>query len=861
LVALVGASLGAGHDARAGGEGRELSRDADRVYTVVAGDADASATVQNPANLGYLRGFNGVIDVAGYASGRSLRGSGVGVFAAIPLPFRILSLGVGVQQLWRVQLEPEPDEALAGPDEQFANPDDHFSKFTFAAAVPLERWVRGLSLGIGVSRTASERNFAARRATLLDLGLGYRGNRFVALGLVGRAVNQPMVGRDRLRVVIDPELALRPIGSPIWEIGVGARVSPGAPEKERAGWFVQPRLRTLIGARGVRGFAEAEFYDHHVDTVVEDRGLDAVRISFGIAIDTPHFGVATGAVAAAGASDASGVAGGVGRLRFSHERARHTLEAKPRKVIRLPLAKFKGERGAARLVRTLDDLARKRAPAVLIETDGAANTTAQTEEIREAILRVRQRGGRVVAYIEGASIKSYFLASAADRVIAHPQRDLTVVGLKVRTLYYGDLLAKLDARPEFVRIAEYKGTPDVYSENTATPPVAAQRRQLIDDVWNHLLRVMARARAREPEQFASWINDAPWSADTALELGIVDELAWPDELDESLESYFGKKVRIQQPSKAPYAVHDWGKRPHVAVLYVVGDLVTGPSATLPFIGKLAGSETLTKQIRKLRKDPNVRAVVVRIASRGGSVAASEDIARELDLVREKKPVIVSFGSVAASGGYYVATSGQYIFADATTITGSIGVFLPKVDLSGTLAKFGVGVDMVSEGDNATLSDWFSPYTQGQRAAAMAGIRRSYDLFTRRVGEARSLTPAQVDEVARGRVWSGVRAIDVGLVDAYGGLREAVMRARTVAELPSTAPVLEYPKPPGPIAQLRALFGLKIPRLTALVPTAEDLGNVFAESPVGQVLRELPAALWLARGPEGMMLMDPQHTID
>jgi protease-4 len=364
---------------------------------------------------------------------------------------------------------------------------------------------------------------------------------------------------------------------------------------------------------------------------------------------------------------------------------------------------------------------------------------------------------------------------------------------------------------------------------------------------------------------SGWIDQAPWQPEAARKQGIIDDLAWPDELDDELEAWLGRRVRIEPPSNAPTRPGDWQDPAHVAILHITGNLVVGESAVIPLLGvELAGSLTLTKQIAELRKDRDVRAVVVRIDSRGGSLLASEEIARELDLLRVEKPVVISMGNIAASGGYHVATAGQYIYANATTVTGSIGVFMPKIDLSGVLDKFGVGVDILAIGDRATLRSWWKPYDDDERAATMAGLQASYDRFIERVAAARAMTPEAADAVARGRVWSGARAIEVGLVDRYGGIHEAVDRAAQMAELATRGlptQIRHYPPVPGLLERIRTLFGLSLPLplgfaaggggAQALDPlTGRALS--FAD-PLLRTLSLLPASMWMSSAPEPLAL--------
>jgi protease-4 len=220
-------------------------------------------------------------------------------------------------------------------------------------------------------------------------------------------------------------------------------------------------------------------------------------------------------------------------------------------------------------------------------------------------------------------------------------------------------------------------------------------------------------------------------------------------------------------------------------------------------------------------------------------------------------VIISMGEVAASGGYYIATGGQYIFADATTLTGSIGIFYPKLDLSGLLDKVGVHAELMSIGDRAAMRSFWKPYSDDERDTAMAGIQASYDVFIERVAAARSMTPEAADAVARGRLWSGVRAIEVGLVDRYGGLRDAVDRAARMAQLQVLAgappPIRHYPPPPTILQQIRSVFGLNLSLpLGAGGQIIDPLAGPalsFAD-PILRTLSLLPAALWYGDGPGG-----------
>ncbi len=836
------------------GEHRSILRDLDHPTTVIAGEADGAATVMNPANLGFLRGLSGVVEgsLATFASAR--RGSGLGAFVGLPLGLKALGLrdlvaiGVGYQVLFPRQIDAfnlQPGFDLS---------DARFHKLTFALALPLLRWVDGLSVGIGYSRLFSRSNPLADGVHQLDLSLSYRAHRRLGLGLVVRGVNVPKVALagafDVHPLEIDPEVALRPLGIPNFEIAVGGRILPLRASGERSWPFPwQPRLRAhfSIGRFGL--FSEVERIRLGVEAAggeILHRG--GVRWLSGLSVDLRHVGIAGGPGGGAGS-----FGGGALRLRLSAERydAPPLSGPRRRRVLRIRLRDYRGDRRMAKLVELLEE--QPRAALVLIETRGMGYGWAQAEEVREALMRLRDRDSEVVAYLEGASLGSYFVASAADRIIAHPHRRLSIVGIRVEVFYYGEILAKLGARAEFLRIAEYKSRPETYERGAASKPVADQRRLSYADLFGAVLASIADGRGASVADVKEWVDAAPFTPEQARAAGLVDAIAYADGIQGDLEAWLGRPVVIREVDTGRPHADELGRGLEIAVVHIEGILRGGSSFRVPLVGqRIAGSKTLTEAIDRVRVDPHVGALVVRIDSIGGSVAAAAAITRSLERVAEEKPVIISFGNVAASGGYYVATAGSVIFSDALTATGSIGIFLAKVDLSGLFAKLGVGIDRLSFGAAAATGSWTKPYNDLERAVARRGIERSYEIFTARVADARGLDRAGVDALARGRVWRGLRAIQRGLADHDGGLHDAISHARgLLGRRGSRARVVHLPAVPGIRAQLTALGGLRLPfsaTLGALDTDAPEAAIGGAElallGPLLPILRRLPINLWL-----------------
>ncbi len=842
------------------GEARSILREPDRPYSVVAGDADASGVVQNPANLGYLAGFDAVLDLSWSSAASGRRGNGVGAFVAVPLPWQILSLGAGLQYMWRTQINPSNNPS---------QPDDPYGKFTLALSLPLMRWAPGLSIGVNYSRLFSPQNDLAHGANQVELAIAWRANRFFTLALVGRNLNAPRLGDPAAPVaspvVLDPELALRPLGDRRWEMAFGVRTRfGGGPAEVTTPHRAQPRGRLMVGGRGFRMFAEAERLTYFSSSEVAP--LSALRLSAGIEFDTAHFGAALAGNLGSGAREFSAPVQGLGvRLRFSQQRYEPSLALRVRKVTRLSLAGKSSDAELAELLATLDELVRRGGAVVLVETAGTGFGFAQLEELREGLRRLQKAGGKVAVYLEGGSLRHYFVAAMADRIIAHPQRSLEIVGLSTQTFYWADLLERFGAKAEFVRIAEYKGTPEQFMRMGPSEPVERATEVLLTDTWNHVVRSIARDQGQDPALVSTWVDQAPWQPDAARSHGLVDALAWPDELDRELEDWLGRRVRIEAPPRAPVRDGQWGEPAHVAVLHVEGTIVEGESLRIPLLGtELAGATTLVRTIAELRETNSVKAVVVRIDSRGGSVAASIRIARELDLLREVKPVVISIGRVGTSGGYLVATAGSYIYADATSTVGGIGVFQPKIDLSGVLDHFGVDVSILAIGDKASLRSWWKPYAESEREAVLAGLQASYDRFIERVARARAMTPEAADAVARGRIWSGVRAIEVGLVDRYGGMIEASDRAARMAEMVGIPPLRHYPPTPSLLTRLERLWGLRLPISLsgrgsgsepdlALALDPRSARALQFGDPLLRTLALLPAPLWMGESAEPLAL--------
>jgi len=454
--------------------------------------------------------------------------------------------------------------------------------------------------------------------------------------------------------------------------------------------------------------------------------------------------------------------------------------------------------------------------AVVFELEAApASSTAHAQELRDAIALLRAHGKKVACHIGDAGGTSLYVCSAADRILMHPAGGLRFTGFSSTQFYIKGLLDKLGVRADIVRIGDHKSAPEMFTREGPTAIARDDRMELMRSIERQWMGGVGAGRGLAPGVVAARIAKGPFVSSEAKLAGLIDDYAYSDEIGDRVGRLVGQRIRmVENPSLR--AANQYGALRRVAVLYVDGDMTGGKSQTIPLVGvRMAGSATLVENIKKLREDPQVGAVVLRIESPGGSAMAADTIWRELQLLAHAKPVVCSMGSVAASGGYYIASATHRIFASPATITGSIGVFAGKADVAQLLAKIGVTTDTVKSSARADGESIYRPYTDEERAVLAQKVAQYYDLFLSRVSIGRSLPKADIDRVGQGRVFTGEQALGHHLIDELGGLRQAIAHARHMAELPEAAPIVELPPPDGSL--LTQLLGLDGARAAASIP--------------------------------------------
>lgn len=434
---------------------------------------------------------------------------------------------------------------------------------------------------------------------------------------------------------------------------------------------------------------------------------------------------------------------------------------------------------------------------IYMELSSIPTSTATLQEIRNKLNEFKESGKFIVTYSENYSQSAYYVASIADKIILNPEGALDLHGMASQIMFYKHLLEKLDVEMQIVRGPNnrFKSAVEPYFLDKMSEANREQMDKLLNSVWGQILSGISQSRNISVEQLNQIADNLEtlFNADKALEYGLVDNLYYKDQVLDELKGLTGSNKNINAIGNANYAKSYKDKnesRNEVAVIYASGQIFDGKGDE----EKNIYSENLSKTIRKAREDENVKAVVLRVNSPGGSAVASAIIGRELDLTKEVKPVIVTMGNYAASGGYWISAKGDYIFADPTTLTGSIGVFGTFPNVKGLLNdKIGLTFDVAKTNENADFGTITQPLTEFQYAKLQEMVVKTYDDFTSRVAEGRGLRQTYVDSIGQGRVWSGADAIGLGLVDQLGDMEDAIAYAAEKAELGSDYKVTEWPK--------------------------------------------------------------------
>lgn len=774
----------------------------------IAASDDTTALVLNPANLAFMPSSELRWSAIFLDETNQVPWQGHAFAFGFPLPFVPVATGFRVDFV-------DPPSAMQTSPLTSAN----FQWLTWGLGIATSS---STALGLSLQRTYSDQ---PESDALGSFSLGYSARPFNAVGLslVAQHVNAPQNGAGGfLDRSYDIALAVRPFGTRTLELGLEAQYV------DRQGGFWTPRATLGIDLPPV-GRLRGDF--SMSDPTDRDSRAWVASAALAIYLNTPG-----GSMEAAGGTvtgNGLGVKGSYGvqtDVAFRGWREPAGVES-PRYALRIRIEETPGARGHVAMLRRLWEIADEpAADAVVLELRTApAASLAHIQELRDAVHHLRSNGKRVLCHLEDAGGAELFLCSAANKTLMNPAGGLRFAGLKTTHLYFASLLSKLGVRADFVRIGAHKSAPERFTRTGPTDVARADAIDLLQQTERQFVEGIAAGRRISVAELRKRIAKGPYVASEALVAGLIDGYAFDDQLEDELGKLLGRDVPLLDDERATRAPTDFGRNRRVAIVYVDGDMVDGRSETVPLLGmKLAGSYTIAETLKDLRRDPSVGAVVLRVETPGGSAMAADVIWREVQLTAKVKPVVVSMGSYAASGGYYISSPGTRVFANGMTITGSIGIFYGKADVAQLLRKIGVSIETYKTAPRADAESIFRPFTASEKKELEKKVGQFYDVFLSRVAQGRKLTKAQVDAVGQGRVWTGEQARQRRLVDELGGLRQALAHARRAAGLPETAPISEHPPPDQSlIGRLLGIEGVnersQVPLPGALLQLARALG--------------------------------------
>lgn len=741
----------------------------------VATNDDSTAIAQNPANIALMPGAEFRWSSVYLDEQALVPWQGHALSFAFPVPF--LRLGTGLRL------------DLVNPTAASEPYDGNLQFLTWAFAFGGQ----SAALGFSLQRTYAQDN-AAHGLSSWSAGLTLRPADGFALAGVAHDINEP--SNDLGGVVwrsYDVGLALRPLGTRSLELGLEGKYLP----RGDGYWVPRATLGVDISALGrVRG----EFSMIDPTERIRERSWLA-SVSLAVLLNTPQGSTELAAGSVFGErlgseADDRAYANVHTELAFRGFREPVGPEV-PVHALRIRIEDTPGTRAHVALLQRLWDVAENEpsVAAVVLELRTApAQSLARAQELRDAIYMIRNSGKRVLCHLEDAGGSELYTCSAANQILVNPAGGLRFAGFRSRYTYYNQLLQNIRVEADFVRIGDHKSAPEAYTRTEASETARRDAIDLIQQYERHVVHGLSVERRIDVAVLRERIATGPFVASEARKAGLVDGFAFDDQLEEEVGKLVGQQIPLIDDDHARRAPLKFGNGRRIAVVYVDGDMVDGRSVVLPFLGvRLVGSYTVAEALKQVREDPNVAAVVLRVETPGGSAMAADVIWREVKLTAEQKPVVVSMGSFAASGGYYVSSPGTRIFANPLSVTGSIGIFYGKVNLGKLAQTIGVNFQTYKTAPRADAESVFRPFTPEERTELERKVGQFYDMFLERVAEGRGMTKEAVDAVGRGRVWTGHQARQRRLVDELGGLRQALAYARSVSDLPADAPIVELPE--------------------------------------------------------------------
>ncbi|MBS1873878.1 MAG: signal peptide peptidase SppA [Acidobacteria bacterium] len=486
------------------------------------------------------------------------------------------------------------------------------------------------------------------------------------------------------------------------------------------------------------------------------------------------------------------------------------------------------------LKRAADD---SRIKAVIVVPRRVDAGWGKIQEIRDSLAGFRKSGKPVYAFLRFPSAKDYYIATAADRIYAGPEDHLDLKGMRVEAMYLRGSLDKIGVSMEVVHAGKYKDAYDMFTRTSMSPETREVMNQVLDTLYSNLVGAIAAGRKKDAAAVRELIDRGPFVASEALKAGLIDKLGYEDDLIADLQGAV-KQTSVKKVDAREYlrSIPPDPSRTRIALVVAEGTILQGGGDDGFGSSGMVRSAAFAKLLRSVKSDSTVKGVIVRIDSPGGDAIASDDILHEMKELSKAKPMVISMSDVAASGGYFMAVTGDPIVAYPGTITGSIGVITAKPNLKGLYDKLGVSKDVLMRGRFAGLDSDYKPLSPEEKAKLEESIESTYRGFLNRVATGRRKPQDQIEPLAQGRVWMGVQAKTNGLVDQLGGLDTAIEVLRQKAKIPAEKKLALVPYPPR-----RSLFEL-------LLSKADD--TAMTEAKIGDLLAKVPGGRWLRPALEG-----------
>lgn len=463
------------------------------------------------------------------------------------------------------------------------------------------------------------------------------------------------------------------------------------------------------------------------------------------------------------------------------------------------------QRGPKPTLKEIHDILQKAAAdrrinAVVLKPQGAQGGWATVQEIREDLLAFKKSKKPLLAFLQTATARDYYLATAADKIYVAPQGILDVKGFRIEAMFFKNTLGKLGVEADFLHIGKYKDAAEPLTDEKMTDATREVLDSVLDAVLANFVRTVAEGRRQPADRVRAALDDGPFLSDQAVKAGLADGMLYEDQVFDEVMKLTKvksvKKLKAENYNKVSLESLGLAGGNRIALVYAVGDIFQGEDQVSPLSGEQSmGGDTMARTLRQVGEDKNVKGVIVRIDSGGGDVFASDEIWREMTVLHSKKPMVISMSDMAASGGYYLAMTGDPILAYPETFTGSIGVILGKLNLHGLYDKIGAKKEILSRGKYAEIDTDYRNFNPAERQKVLDGMNAVYRDFIDKVATARHRKPDEIEPLAQGRVWLGEQARQNGLVDELGGYDRAIALIKQRAKLKPEDKVTLVPYPP------------------------------------------------------------------